>query len=116
MQVHNVRLGFATNSSSTHSIIFLKPGQTVADSDVEAREFGWDHWTAASSSAKRQYVAFHLHPALYETQEGRFSMYIDAVEMKLGPSSFVEDIAMKRVKDLGEKTILSAFDTYGKTS
>jgi hypothetical protein len=64
MKVHNVRLGFATNSSSTHSIIFLKPGQTVADSDVEAREFGWDHWTAASTAAKRQYVAFHLHQAL----------------------------------------------------
>lgn len=64
MLLHNVRLGFATNSSSTHSIIFLKPNQHVSDSDVEHREFGWDFWTAASTAAKRQYVAIHLYQAL----------------------------------------------------
>jgi hypothetical protein len=64
MRIHNVRLGFATNSSSTHSIIFLKPGQRVGDSNVEDGEFGWNFWTASSPEAKRQYVAHHLYGAL----------------------------------------------------
>jgi hypothetical protein len=64
MLVHNVRLGFATNSSSSHSIIFLKPKQRVEDSDVEGGEFGWNYFTAASAEAKRQYVAIHLFHAL----------------------------------------------------
>jgi len=64
MHIHNVRLGFATNSSSTHSIIFLKPGQHVRDSGTEGGEFGWNFFTAASPEAKRQYVAIHLFSAL----------------------------------------------------
>ena len=64
MLIHNVRLGFATNSSSTHSIIFLKPRQRIEDSDVDHREFGWDFWTAASQAAKRQYIAIQLYDAL----------------------------------------------------
>jgi organic radical activating enzyme len=64
MRIHNVRLGFATNSSSTHSIIFLKPGQHVRDSETDGGEFGWNFFTAASPEAKRQYVAIHLFIAL----------------------------------------------------
>lgn len=64
MHIHNVRLGFATNSSSTHSIIFLKPGQRIQDNDAESGEFGWNFFTAASPEAKRQYVAIHLFTAL----------------------------------------------------
>ena len=63
MRIHNVRLGFATNSSSTHSIIFLKPGQRPEDT-AHGGEFGWDFWTAASQASKRQYVALHLYDAL----------------------------------------------------
>ncbi|HYX21713.1 MAG TPA: radical SAM protein [Thermoanaerobaculia bacterium] len=63
MRIHNVRLGFATNSSSTHSIIFLKPGQRPEDT-AHGGEFGWDFWTAASGASKRQYVALHLYDAL----------------------------------------------------
>jgi len=74
MKIHNVRLGFATNSSSTHSIIFLDPRKggvfsspnvEVHDSPgVEGGDFGWDYWTAASKATKRQYVAIHLFNAL----------------------------------------------------
>jgi Radical SAM superfamily len=64
MLVHNVRLGFATNSSSTHSIIFLKPKQRVIDADIDGHEYGWNYWTAASTAAKRQYLAIQLFQAL----------------------------------------------------
>lgn len=66
MKIHNVRLGFATNSSSTHSIVFLKPKHrgTITDSEVGGAEFGWNYWTAASTASKRQYVAIQLFDAL----------------------------------------------------
>jgi hypothetical protein len=65
MLVHKARLGFATNSSSTHSIVFVKPSQKVTDdADAAGFDFGWSYFTAASEAAKRQYVAIHLHHAL----------------------------------------------------
>lgn len=71
MKVHNVRLGFATNSSSSHSIIF-DPHTKALDEDVD--DFGWSFFTAASKEAKSQYVAATLrqnldremHPALID--------------------------------------------------
>jgi len=63
MKLFNLRLGLATNSSSTHSLIFL-PGKKVEDKDVDQdvseRRFGWSRWTAASPEAKRAYVACML--------------------------------------------------------
>lgn len=58
MKIHNVRLGHATNSSSTHSIIYTE--KLVHDSDVEDGEFGWQHFTAASVGAKSTYLAITL--------------------------------------------------------
>lgn len=62
MFLDNVRFGFATNSSSTHSIIITK--KQVSD-DLEDY-FGWDYFTASSQQAKRQYLAgilrYHLEP------------------------------------------------------
>ncbi|MCK9567585.1 radical SAM protein [Candidatus Pacearchaeota archaeon] len=55
MFVHNVRYGFATNSSSTHSIVLIKKGVRVRD-DSEDQEFGWNFFTCASEEAKRQYL------------------------------------------------------------
>ena len=55
MFIHNVRYGFATNSSSTHSIVLINNGDTIRDSDDSA-EYGWDFFTCASEAAKRQYL------------------------------------------------------------
>lgn len=63
-QVQSVRYGFATNSSSTHSIIITKEKSTVKDKLSDS--FGWDFFTAASDRSKRQYLAsivkHHLDP------------------------------------------------------
>jgi Radical SAM superfamily len=56
MFVHNVRYGFATNSSSTHSIVLLQKDTRVSD-DIEEGCFGWDFFTCASEEAKRLYLA-----------------------------------------------------------
>jgi organic radical activating enzyme len=89
MRLHKVRLGFACNSSSTHSIIFLKPGQKVEDNDVQEREFAWDYFTAASTAAKRQYVAIHLYQALvhemgHDIAEAVASSWVPGAEFEPG--------------------------------
>jgi len=58
MRLFRTRQGFATNSSSTHSIILLKQGVKLQDTnDALAGQFGWDHFTAASKEAKALYFA-----------------------------------------------------------
>lgn len=51
--IHSIRYGHATNSSSTHSLVWLPTPQ--GDDDVSNREFGWSYWTAGSREAKRDY-------------------------------------------------------------
>ena len=46
--IHNLRLGLATNSSSSHSLIFLAKKYPVKDHDINDGEFGWNFFTAAS--------------------------------------------------------------------
>lgn len=55
MKILNVRGGFATNSSSTHSLLLLPPGIKASD-DVDGGHFGWDFFTAASREAKLDYL------------------------------------------------------------
>ena len=53
IHVHSARVGWATNSSSTHSILVLPEGHAqVEDHFVEGNEFGWQTFTAASVRSK----------------------------------------------------------------
>ena len=62
MKVLRIREGFATNSSSVHSIIITdKP---LTDYLVEEGEFGWDPFIAASENSKRLYMACQLYKSL----------------------------------------------------
>lgn len=54
--VHNVRLGLATNSSSSHSLVYLPPGSQT-DVGYEGQEFGWDNFTLQSEGGKLGYLA-----------------------------------------------------------
>lgn len=74
MQVFNVRFGLATNSSSSHSIIFLPDGATARDysgypqedppGDAFGGDFGWQWFTAASPAAKLRYLGVLLRERL----------------------------------------------------
>lgn len=65
MKVHNVRLGFATNSSSSHSIIF-QPLQKIRD-DFDYNGFGWEFFTLSSKELKKQYLSSMLVQNLIRT-------------------------------------------------
>lgn len=61
MKIFNVRLGLATNSSSSHSLIFI-PNQTYGD-DAQG-EYGWDDFTIGSRKGKLRYGAAILQNSL----------------------------------------------------
>lgn len=66
MKVLNLRLGFATNSSSSHSIIVLntaKEAKGIADSPAWDG-FGWENFTLTRKADKRKYMATQLGHAL----------------------------------------------------
>lgn len=55
MKFFNIREGFATNSSSSHSILVLPEEKTVRDDISES--FGWDFFTASAPQSKQEYLA-----------------------------------------------------------
>lgn len=57
MKVLNYRRGFATNSSSSHSIVYSIPEAT---DDYVGSPFGWDNFTAVSEAARREYFGMQL--------------------------------------------------------
>jgi hypothetical protein len=66
-QVFNLRLGFACNSSSTHSVVVFPPGlRPQADEafDAERENFGWDPFTLVSPEAKRAYLYAQAMPSV----------------------------------------------------
>lgn len=64
MRIHNARLGFATNSSSSHSLLLLHDGVTVKDDDVANQEFGGNYFTAATRNSKLAYLAAIVRSAM----------------------------------------------------
>lgn len=64
MIVHNARVGFATNSSSSHSIILLKRGGRVSDGDTQGQSFGWQYFTCATKESKLAYLALQVYQQL----------------------------------------------------
>ena len=70
VKVHNVRLGYACNSSSTHSVVLLDPGQRSQardDRDAKMSDFGWNNFTAASRDTKMNYLGHAIFYDLLKT-------------------------------------------------
>lgn len=64
MKIHNLRLGFACNSSSSHSLIFLKNNNVRDDGDSCYQEFGWDTFTLSSENTKMGYLGQQIVSSL----------------------------------------------------
>jgi len=60
MKVKNIRLGFATNSSSSHSIIFDNSLRNIHDENDDTY-FGWEFFTLASKEAKKEYLSAMIY-------------------------------------------------------
>jgi len=109
MKIHSVRLGHATNSSSTHSIVILPNAARYDDTNNSAR-FGWEFFTAGARESKLDYFALTVYYALYkllnddvmakivtnalcgvdlfEDEDDIYSPYIDHQSVLTLPSSF----------------------------
>ena len=67
MYLGQIRYGFATNSSSSHSVVLANHIQD--DSDVpEGFGYGWDHFVLASEEAKRDYIFVACRRNFEETE------------------------------------------------
>ena len=60
MKIHNIRMGLATNSSSTHSLIFMSPERYQKTPTDAYCDFGWDFFTAANKPSKENYLGYIL--------------------------------------------------------
>ena len=56
IKIHNIRLGFATNSSSSHSIVMVDSGDITSDDYGGDQEFGSDDFLLSSKKAKLEYL------------------------------------------------------------
>lgn len=61
MKIFNIRFGLATNSSSSHSMVFWNEGEKPLDEDIPPDlGFGWESFTISSEEGKRKYLAAQL--------------------------------------------------------
>lgn len=74
LRVHNIRLGHANNSSSSHSVFLLPPNQPLPDDDTAGTfAFGWDTFTASTPESKARYLAACLTPAFSHVLGGELA-------------------------------------------
>jgi uncharacterized protein YggL (DUF469 family) len=57
--IHNIRFGFATNSSSSHSVVLFNKPHNLKEYFPD-QEFGWGDFVLTSEHAKRVYLAQQL--------------------------------------------------------
>lgn len=60
MRLTGIRFGFATNSSSYHSILLAQNGRNVKNMDCTEGYYGWDHFMLTDKKAKADYMAAQL--------------------------------------------------------
>ena len=91
MKMQNIRLGFATNSSSSHSIIFFDD-QIQEDTDRDSYndfEFGWERFSLASREAKLCYLAVAVKETL--SREGFTDRMIEVIMADLFRGTGIEE-------------------------
>src|SRR5574343_798493 len=60
MKLHNLRFGFANNSSSSHSLIFVDDPNLYSDRDANG-EYGWNDFLLVSKEEKARYLGTMLY-------------------------------------------------------
>ena len=100
--IDKVRLGFATNSSSTHSIIVL-PSARSEEPNMGLGSFGWDNFVLKREDSKKHYLALILARSLNyrnEDAEWRKGLVRAVIEDDLGhisdldlDSDYIEELS-----------------------
>lgn len=71
INIHNVRLGHATNSSSSHSIVIIPKGTNLRDDGYICYDdddyYGWDNFTLSNPESKKQYLVSQFANSLEES-------------------------------------------------
>lgn len=74
LRIHSLRAGFATNSSSTHSVVLLpkhlvgKVRERASDYDDS---FGWDNFVLCSPESKLRYLAAQFFSSYWKNPDAR---------------------------------------------
>lgn len=79
MKISNVRLGFATNSSSSHSIVIVPKDHKLDesyDSNNAVGEYGWEEFVLRSDIGKLQYLAVQVYYSLREQLGDEITKYV----------------------------------------
>lgn len=97
MKIHNVRAGFATNSSSSHSIVMIPQGQSERTDEYERYSYSWEQFTLADPDSKSAYFLTQMYQALDHAGLGR-SEILHVMQGVLGDranvSDFPDDVAV----------------------
>ena len=95
MQIHNIRYGFATNSSSSHSIVLIDKDNPPPDNLKGCgQDFGWEIFTLTSREEKLKYIgqlvslAFQGYNNLDE--ESAALLASDWVGIKIDPAGYID--------------------------
>ena len=86
MKIHNIRFGFATNSSSSHSIIFDPINYSLYSDSNDSESFGWNFFTLASKAAKDEYMTAMLLQNISDShnKNGFSNIFADIIVKGLG--------------------------------
>lgn len=68
--------------------------------------------TCIASEYRKQILAADVPEWLFTTEEGKFSMFADAVDMRIAPSSYCDEGGYVKVKDFDEGVILNAYKDW----
>lgn len=69
MKITNIRLGFATNSSSSHSIIILPSNDHTYSDTNEGFDFGWQNFVCSEPDSKLRYLVAQMYNGLFREIE-----------------------------------------------
>lgn len=87
MKIKNLRLGFACNSSSSHSLIIMK--DLPSEEYTAGEDFGWDDFTLVTRESKLKYLHSYIAQSLGNVVPNNLAKYIAdgmlGVKMSDGP-------------------------------
>ena len=80
LKIINVRLGFANNSSSSHSMIIWSNGKLPKES-WDKGDYGWEDFTLTSKEAKTDYLATAIYQQLLKSSTDEYGAWLIVKEL-----------------------------------